>query len=476
MNIIFITDDQHRWDFYDNRAVPGLRTPALDRLRADGMALPHTYSNCPICMPTRFSWLYGLYATQAAENLSRNDHDWPTTYQSMAHALQAAGYTTALIGKLHSHGGMAPFDLRDYAGETRSRGFDHVQETSGKVIAYWRDCHYTAYLKERELFEAYKRDIEQRAPFLKQVKTEPRRPGFLRTENTIDAFTARLACQWLEEHHRRAAPFFLHVSFCNPHDPLDPPEEYFYRHKPEDMPEPEGAVDPARIAEFKWKRAAYCGLIELVDAQIGAVLDKISELGLDDDTLMLFGTDHGETIGHHNYGTKGPFYDTSVRTPLIARLPGVIPAGVQRDAMIEAVDIPCTFIEAATGFDPRACLPSTPGRSFWKLLRGEADEHRPWVFSENRGALIRYPWLMCRERDWKYAYTEGAGDFLFDIRSDPWETDNLVAAPQHRETLARLRRQLIESLNRRVAPDTAQHVWEAKGLTRTVSRSSTSAS
>lgn len=466
MNIILITNDQHRWDFYDNRRVTGLSTPALDRLRAEGTCLPHAYSNCPVCMPTRFTWLYGLYASQAAENLARNDHDWPTTHQSMAHALQAGGYHTALIGKLHSHGGMEPFDLRDFEAQTRSRGFDHVEEVAGKVIAYWRDCHYTAYLKERGLFEAYKRDMEGRSLFLGRVSTEPCRPGFLRTEDTIDAFVARRACHWLEENHAGRAPFFLHVSFCNPHDPLDAPEEYFHRHRPEDMPAPEGRVDPARIEEFKWKRAVYCGLIEMVDAQIGRVLDKISQLGLENDTLLIFGTDHGETIGHHNFATKGPFYDTSVRTPIIARLPGIIPAGVVRDGLIEAVDLPCTLVEAATGWDPASCLPSTPGRSFWRLLRGEVGQHRAWVFSENRGALVRHPWLMCRERDWKYALTEGEGEYLFDLQNDRDEERNLISDPGCAGIVSRMRRQLIESLNRRVAPDTAAHVWRQRGFRR----------
>ena len=76
-NILLITDDQHRWDFVGTQTVPSLATPALDRLRLEGTTLTHAFANCPICMPTRFTWTTGLYATQGAAFLAGNSHDWP---------------------------------------------------------------------------------------------------------------------------------------------------------------------------------------------------------------------------------------------------------------------------------------------------------------------------------------------------------------------------------------------------------------
>lgn len=449
-NILLITDDQHRWDFVGNQTVPSLATPALDRLRLEGTTLTHSFSNCPICMPTRFAWTTGLYGTQAAAFLAGNSHDWPLRFATMPQALQRAGYHTSLVGKLHSLGGLYARNVTSHESSTHALGFDDVFEVSGKALAYWFDCRWTDHLKKRGMLEQYRADIEQRMEMI--GGHERYTPSFLDTPDHMDAFIGRQARQWLTDYDG-AKPFYLHASFCGPHFPLDPPKEYFDRYRPEDMPVPVGA-NADQIRHWQEMAALYCAMITFVDDEIGKLLGVLQARGWSDNTLVLYGTDHGDMMGHHNQAHKGPPYDTSCRTPVTARLPGIIPAGRVLTDPAEAVDLPCTLLEAAGAGNPAELLPQTPGRSYWRYLTGEATTHRDWAFSEF--GLWPGGWRMCRERDWKYVLSPEKGDMLFNMKLDPWEQQNLIDDPTQAERINRMRRQLLESMMRIVAPNSDQ--------------------
>jgi len=443
-NILLITDDQHRWDFHDSRTVSCLRTPALSRLRAEGVSLTNAVSNCPICMPVRFTWVYGLYAGQAGEGLLRNAQDWPTHPPSMPQALRKAGYRTALVGKLHSLQGLSRRDVCAHENETKSRGFDDVLEVSGKSLAYWYNCHWTRHLASRGLLEQYRADVQSRIEQL--GGKEPYRPSLLDTADSMDAFIGEHARRWLSS-CRDDKPFFLHASFCGPHFPLDPPETYFTRYRPEDMPPPRGVEDPKRIRVWRERRAAYCAMIEQVDDEVGRLLEVLESRGIAQNTLVIYATDHGDMMGHMDRWQKGTPYDTSVRTPYTVRWPGRVASGRTLDDPVETVDLPCTILEAAgLGNDPSLHLPNTPGRSFLRYVTGEERVHREWAFAEHGSG-----WRMCRERDWKYVYQPDGEDMLFDLERDPWEQQNLIAEPSKRERVSRMRRELVESMSHCIA-------------------------
>jgi choline-sulfatase len=444
-NILFITTDQQRWDFYDNQYVRSLRTRNISRLKQEGTALPNSVANCPICIPARFTWTHGIYASQGAADLLSNCHDWPTGLDSMPRALQQAGYYTALVGKLHSHEGLYHRDVSSEASqaETLSRGFDHAWEVCGKSLAYWFDGNWTHYLARKGLIDRYRKDLEQRLDA--SGGYEPFRPGFLDPEDTMDGYIGRQASQWIRQ-YKQHKPWFLHASFCGPHFPIDPPKCYFDRYDPDDMPPPEGVTDPGRIKHWQQGRAAYCAAIELIDDQVGNLLTALSESGFADNTLILFTTDHGDMIGHHDQKGKGPPYDTSIRTPCVAWWPGQIPANQQRRSPVEAVDVPATIMDAAgLGPDPTKHIDSSPGRSFLGYLTGADDSHRDWAYSEQR------QWRLVREQDWKYVASP-KGDQLFDLRDDPWEMNNRIDDPAMRDRVRKMQRQLIESMFACVRP------------------------
>ncbi len=460
-NILLITDDQHRFDFFGHTGLAGsLQTPAMDRLAKQGTVLSQTFSNCPVCMPTRFSWYHGLYASQAAYGLVRNNHDWPML-PSMPQALQQNGYHTAVIGKVHAHGGLNFIDLRDEQDKLLARGFDQAIEVCGKSLASWRDCHWTQHLQKRGLLNAYRRDITRRNPQL--GGKERYEPSCLNAEDYIDGFIGNQALDWLNVYDCDK-PFFLHVSFCAPHFPLDPPMPYFGRHQPEDMPRPIGVDDPQRIRQFQEHRAKHADMITLVDDQIARLLDWLDQHGLASNTVVIFGSDHGDMIGDLGLDHKGWAYDPSCRTPIIIRWPGHVPAGEQRDGMVEAVDLPCTLLEMAGCNGPiDRWLPQTPGRSFLPYITGQKSDHRDWAYAEcelqgrdlaQDAPMDSQSWRMCCERDWKYVLHAHDREQFFDRQADPHEQHNLAADPTHAQRISRMRRQLIQSMSFCVAPNT----------------------
>ena len=449
-NILLITDDQHRWDFVGGGTVACLRTPAIDRLRAEGTTLVRAYSNCPICMPTRFTWLYGLYASQGRARLLRNAHDWPTNLPSMAHALQRRGYHTALVGKLHSLAGLCKRDVCAHLEETRQRGFDDVLEVSGKTLSYWYDCAWTRYLDGRNLLSRYRNDLHRRNECFGQMGTYE--PTFLATGDSMDGFIGARAREWLRAYDG-GQPFFLHASFCGPHFPIDPPREYFERYVPDDMPVPKRVDDAADVRAWQERRAAYCAMIAHIDDEVAALLSVLEERGESDNTLVVFTTDHGDMMGHRGLHHKGKPYETATRTPVTLRLPGTIPAGAVLDDMVEAVDLPCTLLDAAGcegGMDEY--LPNTPGRSYWRYARGKTDTHRQWAYSEC--GTGESAWRMVVERDWKLITRASGEDELYNLAGDPWELKNLAALPEHRDRVLRLQRELLGSMMHCLAPDT----------------------
>lgn len=452
MNILLLTTDEHRPDCIGSGGFGALRMPTLDRLMSQGMTFPNSYSNCPICMPTRFTWLHGLYASQAAQRLLVNAHDWPTGLPTFAQALQRAGYRTGLIGKLHSLAGLYRRDIRSHRIETMRRGFDDLVETSGGTLSLHFDCDWTRFLDEKGMLERY-RDFALWW-MEKRPKDEERFEAFfLEPEDTIDGFTAREAVKRLDDYAgMRGRPFFLHVSFAGPHFPIVPAERFFRKYTAEDVPAPIGVEDPETRAKWQRNRALYAAFCEQTDAQMGTVLDALDAAGLAEDTLVVYTCDHGEMIGDHGLNWKGKPYDASVRTPTVIRLPGVVPAGVRNPSILEAVDLSATILEAAgLGRDADRFLPQTPGISWWPCATGERAEHRAWAYAEH--GLLPRGWRMAADRRYTYVFRPDKGDLLFDRELDPEELVNRADDPQYAPLRGEFLRRTLNSMMSCVPPN-----------------------
>ncbi len=463
-NILLITDDQHRFDYFGRTGVvPALRTPNWDRLAGESVSFGRSYSNCPVCMPNRYTWLYGRYASQASAGLLQNAHDWPSNQTSIAHLLQDAGYTTALVGKIHSKAGLFFHDICANEDETRARGFDHVVEVSGKGLSNWFDCRWTEHLAAKGLLDAYRKrfiDMSSHFNYGESVPIE------LEAEDTMDGFIGQRAREYLAQVPTEQ-PFFCHVSFCGPHFPLDPPAKYWDQYKDAPMPAPEGVDDPELIALWEERRRAYCALIHQIDDEIGSLLAILDERRLTDDTLVIYTCDHGDMLGWRERQHKGEPYEFSARTPLTLRWPGRIPAARVVDNPVESVDVPATIIDAAgITSEIRDMIPESPGRSFLHQAMGIAAPTRDWAYSEH--GTEGHAWRMCYCDGWKYIHRADGQHELYNLQADPLEADNRINDAEQTARIAEFRGRIVESMmsalpgNTKPVPEVIQNPREAR--------------
>jgi arylsulfatase A-like enzyme len=443
-NILWICADDHAsyvCGAYGNKIV---RTPNLDRLASKGMRFDRAYCNSPVCTASRQSFLCGRYPRSLGVTLLQTP--LPEGEPTLATLLRAAGYDTAAIGKMHfnsnlSHG----FDLRlDVAQHNR-----HLKEHPPKALPT---------------------DLAVQPPW--RPFRDPARlwlnsaclPYGARDEDMAGTFFARHAERYLNE--RRDKPFFLMVSFYEPHSPFRFPIEYRGKYRPEQFTVPKiGAEDDAQIPaifrglterEKQGIVAAYHTSTEFMDKNVGLVLDALKRSGHAADTLVIYTGDHGYMLGQHGRFEKHCCYEPAVRAPLLLRWPGQIKAGQNTKALVELLDLAPTVLDVC-----RTSIPAPmQGKSLMPLLRGKVQRHRDSVvveYAENEEAMIRTArWKFIygtgkRERQDGYATGRplpGRTIQLYDEDNDPEETTNLAGKSEHTRRIADFTAQLAEHMKR----------------------------
>jgi choline-sulfatase len=444
-NILLLMADQWRYDYLGSAGAEFLRTPNLDRLAERGMLFTHCCTNSPVCAPARIALATGLQPTRlgALDNHSFLPHTVPTYYQR----LRDRGYRVGCVGKLD----LAKPD--GYNGRYGDRpcvfgwGFTHPEECEGKMHA-GRKPHpqgpYTYWLQEQGLLGRFHEDYTARQARGWIIGAS--HDSVLPTEAFEDVYIGRRAVEWIEN-VPDDFPWHFFVSFVGPHDPFDPPTEYAERHRRADVPEPieiSAAPRCRRVEqrrrehdreEVRRTRRQYGAAIEVIDDQVGRILDALERRGLADGTIVLFSSDHGEMLGDHGLYTKSVAYEAALRVPLIVAGPGIEPQRTS-DRLIELIDLNPTLCELA-GLAPQEDIDA---RSICPLLRGEARRHRSEIVSALRG-------LRCI-RTGRYKLIDNYNDIpeLYDLQEDPHELTN--AAADHpklvRELLGRLQQRMTE--------------------------------
>lgn len=441
LNVLLIAADDHAayvTGVYGNTKV---RTPNIDRLAAQGVRFDRAYCNSPVCTASRQSFLTGRYPRTTGVTQLRTA--LPESEITLAEVLSGAGYATATYGKMHFN-------------SVLSHGFDEIIDRP-QHRAYLQSLPERAVI-EQEVLPPWRpfRDpanIWLNADYLPYGATIPE------MESTFFADNAE---RFLRED--REQPFFLMVSFYEPHSPFHFPVEYAGRHDPDtfDVPDvqPQDAWQIPEIFESlsheekQGIRAAYYTSVEFLDMNVGRVLDALDQSPHRENTLVIYLGDHGYMLGQHGRIEKHCSYEPAIRAPLIVAGPGIEGAGRGTDALVEFVDIAPTILDAC-GID----IPATmQGKSLQGILDGTSDAHRPHVvveYSENEEACIR------ADR-WKLVYITGNRDrddgyitakpipkrniMLFDLENDPEELNNLANLPEQRERVEGLLDTLIEHL------------------------------
>nr|WP_296780061.1 sulfatase-like hydrolase/transferase [Rhodococcus sp. (in: high G+C Gram-positive bacteria)] len=429
-NLLIIMSDQHTpaaYGAYGNRLA---RTPHLDKLAASGTTFDAAYCNSPICVPSRAAMATGQYVHRTG-NYDNASPYLGTEAPSWGHRAESAGITATTIGKLHYR------SVDDDTGFRDQRVPLHVRGGTGDLFHALRDRQPTAIQLRNAVIDVRAEESDY---------------------STFDRTVASEACEWLNEAATRDAPWLCKVSFVTPHYPFVVPPEYLEMYDVDSLPTPvrsspenwdhHPAVDIYReacgldepLTELQTKEAvrAYYGLVSFMDAQVGRVLDALRDSGQEQDTLVLYLSDHGELLGTDGLWFKGTMGEMSVRIPMILSGPGV-PTG-QCHTPVSLVDVYPTVVDALD-LPPAESDDSLPGRSLLQTCLAPTDPDRI-AFSEYHSANSHSGLFMIRLRHWKYIYCVGFPEQLFDLDADPTESNNLASS--HPEVTSECRTALFD--------------------------------
>lgn len=495
--ILFMTDQQQA-DMLGCAGDPVVQTPNIDDMARTGTRFDRSYVAMPSCMPNRASLLTSLYPS--VNGVRFNGIPLPKDTTTFPQLLQGDGYHTGLIGKGHLQPIIPPYFEQDDPNETWWRqevyeggrelsppyyGYDHVSVVTG----HGDQCggHYIDWLKER---------LPNYADFVGVKHQLPHNyscPQAVRTRLPEDlyptSYIAEQACAFLEDHANSCSdqPFLLVVSFPDPHHPFNPPGKYWDMYDPDEVILPPNFATPAKEQPHLWaarqardadqdSRDGYgavavnereareaialtYGMITMIDDAIGQVRCKLEHLGLHDNTVQMFTSDHGELLGNHGLMLKGPLHFQSlIRVPLIVSDPLRDVSCAVADDLVSSVDLGVSILDRA-GLTPPT---GAHGTSLFRMLDGDAavrdgllieDEYQQPNLIFEKPPVLR---TLITKR-WRITIFKGENwGELYDLERDPNEVSNLWNEPSFRDTKARLMEQLvskmIEATDRREAP------------------------
>lgn len=429
-NVLWLMADQFRGDMLGCLGHPAVKTPHLDRLAGQGVCFSRAYCSSPVCLPSRASMLTGLSLPHhGAINNGFSMNKEAVCFTSL---LRDAGYRTANIGKHHA--GRSAKDCWEYLdnapdafGATAPRNMDFDPDIYPECVFVAGD---TCNNSDRVLYGKY--------------------PGPVPSTKSYRLTTQ--AMRWLY-YHDDPRPFFLRVSYDDPHPPVVPPEPFASMYDPDEVPEEllhrykeslsektptvqlyaeHKGLTQISEADHRKHIARYMGLCSHLDAQIGRILDYLDELGFADNTLVIFNSDHGHMIGEHGMSHKHYIlYEGVNRIPFIMRWPGKLPEGTISDALVDGCDLAPTIMEA---LDVDG-LKNIDGHSVLGLATGDVDTVNDYVVCQ----YDDFCFSICDQR-WKLitydSDPEDVGE-CYDLEADPLEQYNLwgkteTAAEQER--------------------------------------------
>ncbi|GHH97989.1 sulfatase family protein [Neobacillus kokaensis] len=477
-NILLITSDQQHWNTIGafNKEVS---TPNLDRLVKEGTTFSRAYCPNPTCTPSRSSIITGLYPSQhgawsLGTKLLEDVH-------TVGDSLTEGGYRTSLIGKAH----FQPLNATEEYSSLESYpilqdlefwqefngpfyGFDHVELARNHVNEAHVGQHYALWLEEKGC-------KNWRDYFLPPTGTMDRSIKYkweIPEEYHYNTWIAEQTNKRLEQYKQEGESFFLWASFFDPHPPYLVSEPWDTMYDPEKLTVPvvtagEHEKNPPHFQmtqednpdfskyiesdignigfrshvnvlhdEAKKNMAVYYGMVSMLDKYIGVILDRLDELGLADNTIVVFTSDHGHFFGQHGLHDKGGFhYEDLIKLPFIVRYPKRVPSGKISNSMQSLVDLAPTFLSFA-GIPIPSLMTGVNQKDVWL---GEKEEERDHIICEYRTQPTKVHLKTYVDRRYKITvyYNETYGE-LFDLQEDPGEICNLWDAPDYSEIKANL--------------------------------------
>lgn len=483
-NVLFIMTDQHTYFAQQGATMPDgstntvVETPNLNRLRKEGAFFTHAFCNVPYCSPARATVFTGVHAHKHGVCSNVNDgapglDDTP--YAITENILHEAGYITGHWGKIHTHNTL-------------------TREPSVFQTAWHCNTNFSCYESWPDGID-YRRDER-----LERLNEESRRLGYSDWPSLLHSPVSRRPVienndySWgmisemgksnVPEHlvHEKPhvdevvetiralgdKPWMITLSLHPPHGPWKAPDPYYSLYQGKEIPLPDNQEAHPTDQAAKWAGAVagvelgaegikefirvYYAQTTLMDTFVGQVLDTLDEMGLANNTLVVFTSDHGDMLGSHQCVSKniGAFFEYCMRVPLIMRYPGVIPAGIEVDALTDLTDLLPTILDYSGQAE------SIPDNIDGQSLRAVIDSPVPppsWrsaVYGQ-RTLPVTGNWKntdylqrMIRTREYKYWWSceDGYESRLYDMVNDPWEKNNLFHDPDCAAVVARMHTQL----------------------------------
>jgi arylsulfatase A-like enzyme len=434
--VIVITDDQ-RWDALSCAGHPYLKTPNLDRIAREGVRFKNAFCTTSLCSPSRASILSGLYAH--SHGVTNNFTEYPARLGSLALQLQRAGYLTAYIGKWHM----------GEDNDAKRPGFD-----------YWVSHKGQGKYFDNEFCIDDRREVKK--GYYTHVVTD-------------------LATDWMKQQRER--PFLLMLGHKAPHSFYVPEPKYAHSFDDVKVEYPRSAFEldnkpgwikerqttwhgiygplfefrknfpdtrPEAVKDFANMIHSYWATIRSVDDSMGRLLQTLQDMGVLDDTIILFMGDNGLLNGEFGMVDKRTMHEPSIRVPLLARYPGLTPVDRPKviEQMVLRIDVAPTVLELC-GAEP---LPNVHGKSWRRLVQGETQDWRTaWHYEYNYEKQFPYtPNIRgVRTDEWAYMhYPHGDGGpdrhkaELYNLKDDPGELHNLIDEPRYAGKRAELQREL----------------------------------
>ena len=482
-NILFIMTDQQRADHVGFMGNGVVQTPHLDSLAASGCVFENAWVSNPVCMPNRATILTGRMPTAHGVIFNDRSLDWHAN--TFVRQLRADGYRTALLGKSHLQHGMSRNAVVDFRGEgavlpSEPDGWDQFEDFERYTDALPKDPddfygfekielsidhgarvtgHHLHWALERG---ARREDLltphDQTAPGQKrsdewwQIYEAPYEEQYHSTR-----FVTERTQQFIKESCEGDQPWMALCSYPDPHHPMCPPGPWFDRHSPDDMPLPQSRHDPLEHApahlrllqgvhpskQRDWVApcgfgndrllsqaiAATYGMIEMVDQGVGQILRQLEQLGVRDNTIIVFTSDHGDMMGDHGLFLKGfMHYRGTLQVPLIIDAPGM-PA-LRSRGLSSSIDIAPTLLELCSlaGYD------GIQGKSLTPMLADSAARVRDHVLIEDDVATItaKLTPIPAKTRtviteQYRYTRNSKGEEQLMDLIADPDEMRDLTA-------------------------------------------------
>jgi len=497
LNVLFVITDQQRADHNGFMGNQILETPNLDRLASNGMVFENAWVSNPVCMPNRSTILTGRMPS--SHGVIFNDRSLDPNSNTFAKTFRAAGYRTGLIGKSHLQHGVSKNSMIPFRGEgsmasNHSKGWNEVEDCERYLDGippnpddfYGFDQidlsidhgakisgHHFQWALDRG---ANREDIlvHQDDDGLAQYRSKNWRqifkPAYSEDIHSTTFVTERTIA-FIEEATQEQKPWLAWCSFPDPHHPMTPPGKWFNRYKPEDMVLPESRHDPLTDAPRHLQMfskihpkdqrnyvapcgygsdellceaiAATYGMIGMIDEGVGKIMARLESLGVRDNTIVVFTSDHGDMMGEHSLFLKGfMHYRGTLQVPLVIDAPGI--AAGRTNSLASSIDLGPTLLDLCN----LKAYDGMQGSSLQPILENSAAKVREAILVEDDVPLVtsKLAKLPARIRtviteSHRYTSNTAREEQLYNLMEDP---DEMVSITSNKAALIEAKENLIQ--------------------------------